>query len=113
MGKNVMDLKKICDGCGKTPGQVTGFFATPSTALCGECVMRAAHALLSDRSEAPTVGESKLRAGECGFCGRSADHVTRMVVFPKMFVCNECVFMMIDGLLREKKDHSKFILPSP
>lgn len=112
-GKKAMDLKKTCDGCGKTPEQVIGFFATPSAALCGECVMRAAYALLNDRPEAPTVGENKLRAGECSFCGRLAEHVTRMVVFPKMFICNECVFMMIDGLLKEKKDRSKFIQPSP
>ena len=47
----------------------------------------------------------------CGFCGKSGDEVVRLVVGPKVAICNECVDkirqMMEEGPRRATEGQSR------
>jgi ATP-dependent protease Clp ATPase subunit len=99
----------FCQVCGKTSNQVKKIITGPNICLCNECVHRAAHRLLSDDLNNEPDSVKTTQPLICDFCRKKEHEVARMIAFPNLHVCSECVFLCANILLEEDKSKPKLI----
>jgi Clp amino terminal domain, pathogenicity island component/ClpX C4-type zinc finger len=84
-----------CSFCGRGGVDVDHLVAGPGVFICDRCVHDATE--LDAREPAPTAS-TRLKAvadeaAVCGFCGKSADKVERLVAGPETLICDECLVL--------------------
>ena len=84
-----------CSFCGREGLDVDHLVAGPGVFICDRCVHDATE--LGAREPTGTAS-TRLNvvadeAAVCGFCGKSADAVERLVAGPEALICNECLVL--------------------
>jgi Clp amino terminal domain, pathogenicity island component/ClpX C4-type zinc finger len=90
-----------CSFCGLSGLEVDHLVAGPGVFICDRCV-EGASMLGPGKGTADPSGRLTLvtgEAGTCGFCGKSAREVERLVAGPEAVICNACL-----ALCREIQD---------
>lgn len=73
---------------------------------------RSGQAVVSDHPEAraaETQHERRLRDTpqqliNCSFCGKSKDHVEKIIAGPGVFICNECIDLCVEIIEEERRE---------
>jgi Clp amino terminal domain, pathogenicity island component/ClpX C4-type zinc finger len=82
-----------CSFCGRAGIEVDHLVAGPGVFICDRCVQDATELGAREPTQTPST-RLKVVADEaavCGFCGKSADEVERLVAGPEALVCDECL----------------------
>ncbi len=82
-----------CSFCGRGGLDVDHLVAGPGVFICDRCVHDATELSAREPTRTPST-RLKVVADEaavCGFCGKSAGEVERLVAGPEALICDECL----------------------
>jgi hypothetical protein len=91
-----------CCFCGKKQAEAKTIIAGPAVYVCDECVRDCSNALAArEPTGSITMILSKAAEATCSFCGRKPVEVDGIVGVPRAKICNECVKICEDILVRQ------------
>jgi hypothetical protein len=82
-----------CSFCGREGLDVDHLVAGPGVFICDRCVQDTTELDAREPTQTPSTRLTLVAdlAAVCGFCGKSADEVERLVAGPDALICNECL----------------------
>lgn len=81
----------------------------PATYICEDCVEDIILKMLTESSdEISSPFREKQKTAYCSFCGKAHTEVNRLIVRnDNHSICNECIVLCLDVVIKEQKPLSK------